>query len=93
MTLVKIVEELEKFDNESTIYVEEPWTEKSAGIVLYEQGLNEEVPLVAQKLRMKYFLEVFVARDFLEDWSISLNTKPTLNQKCHRLIQYAINDA
>ena len=42
---------------------------------------------------MTYFLEVFIARDVLDDWTASLQGPPTLEDKCTRLIDYAINDA
>lgn len=96
MTLLKIIEELETFDNESTIYAEEPWTENSKALVLHEPE-SGELPYEAKKLGLHYFLEVFVARDFLEDWAINLkaanlNAEPTVQQKFARLIHYAIYD-
>ncbi len=42
---------------------------------------------------MKYFLEVFIARDFLDDWTASVEEFPSLREKCARLIHYDINDA
>jgi hypothetical protein len=42
---------------------------------------------------MEYFLEVFIAREFLEDWRTNLEAEPTLEQKCARLIKYATDDA
>ncbi len=47
----------------------------------------------AQGLRMQYFLEVFVARDILEGWAVNQEREPTLQEKCARLILYAITDA
>jgi hypothetical protein len=40
-----------------------------------------------------YFLEIFIAREFLEDWKASLGAEPSMSQTCARLIQYAVNDA
>jgi len=91
MTLLKIIQELETFDNESTIYASRPWTENSEALVLREPG--EKIPLEGEKLGLIYFLEVSIAQDFLEDWAASLDTPPMLQQKCKRLIQYATNDA
>jgi hypothetical protein len=34
-----------------------------------------------ERLNMKYFLEVFIARDFLDDWTASLEEPPTLEEK------------
>jgi hypothetical protein len=90
MKLFKIVQELDALDNERTIYAAKPWTENSTAIVLREP---EEAPIEAEKLGLQYFLEVSVTRDFIEDWIASLDTVPTFQQKCIRLIQYATNDA
>lgn len=92
MTLIEIIRDLEALDGESTIYAAAPWIENSNAIVASEaQGGG--LPTEAAQLGLKYFLEVFIAREFLEDWSTSLQAEPTLQEKCARLIQYAINDA
>lgn len=44
-------------------------------------------------LDLKYFLEVNIARNFLQDWTASLETEPPLDAQCIRLIQYATFDA
>jgi hypothetical protein len=44
-------------------------------------------------MNLKYFLEVSIASDFLEDWIASLQDEPSASATCERLIQYAINDA
>ncbi len=51
------------------------------------------LPVGAQQLGLKYFLEVSIARQFLEDSAGNLGAQSTLHEKCARLIQYAINDA
>jgi hypothetical protein len=38
-------------------------------------------PANAERLNLKYFLEVFVARDFIESWTANCDTQPTLQQK------------
>ena len=42
---------------------------------------------------MKYFLEVDIAREVVEDWIASLGEKPNSTAICRRLIRYAIDDA
>lgn len=91
MTLIKLMQKLETFDNESTIYAAKPWTENSKALALHEPE-SGELPSEAKKLGLNYFLEVSIARDFLEDWTVSLDTAPTSQEKCLRLIQYATND-
>ena len=50
-------------------------------------------PTEAKQLGLKYFSEVFIAREFIEGWMANFDTQPTLQQKCAGLIQYAANDA
>ena len=92
MTLIEIVQELATFDSESTIYASKPWTSESRAIVAKEPdsgGCLKE----ARTQNLEYFIEVFVAIDFLGGWQSNLDTAPTVEQKCSRLIEYAINDA
>jgi len=51
------------------------------------------MPPEAEWLNLKYFLEVFIARNFIEDWTANCDAQPTLQQKCARLIAYAVSDA
>lgn len=92
MTLADILSSLDSFDPEGTIYATEPWTRDSAAIVAREPETGA-LPDEAEALGMKYFLEVFVARDFVADWKSALRREPTPQQTCDRLIRYAIHDA
>ena len=92
MTLIEVIRDLESFDNEGIICLTKPWTENSKAIVVVETEARQ-LPAEAAMLGMEYFLDVFVAREFLEDWTANLDARPTLQEKCARLIQYAINDA
>ena len=92
MKLIEIIRDLESFDNEGIICAVKPWAENSEAIVVVESGARR-CPAEAADLGMEYLLEVFVAREFLDGWVASLDTRPTLQEKCARLIQYAINDA
>jgi hypothetical protein len=89
MTLLEAVESLNSLDDQSTIYAAEPWTATSQTIVANEA--KGDLTVALQEGGLKYFLEVFVAREVLEDWIT--DTEPTLQDKCVRLIQYAKNDA
>jgi len=90
MTLIEAIRDLEKHEAEATIYAAKPWNEDSLALVAFEPN-DGTLPVGAENL--SYFLEVFVARDFLEDWIPSVDEEPTLQDRCARLIQYAINDA
>jgi hypothetical protein len=92
MTLLEVIRNLESFDGEGIICARKPWTENSQAVVIVEPGARR-LPTEAEKLGLEYFLEVFIAREFFEDWTANLDAKPTLQQKCARLIKYARNDA
>ena len=92
MTLKDIVEELAVLGDEATIYAAEPWASESKAVVAQEPpsgGLPEE----AKASGLRYFIEVAIARDFLEGWASTLGHAPSAQESCDRLIQYAINDA
>ena len=67
MTLVEAVAALDSLDEESTIYASRPWGSDSDVIVAHEPD-SGGLPLDAQRLGLTYFLEVFIARQFLEGW-------------------------
>jgi len=83
---------LDTLDERSTIYASRPWSDTSEAIAACEPEAGG-MPPEAERLNLKYFLEVFIARNFIEDWTANCNTQPTLQQKCARLIVYAVSDA
>lgn len=92
MKLLDVIRDLETLDEESTIYAAEPWTEDSEVIVSREPD-SGGLPPEAERRGLKYFLEVFIARDFAADWASHLGAQPSLQQKCARLIKYATTDS
>jgi len=89
---VAVIDNLESLDPDATIYVAEPWKVESLALVEFEPAAGG-LPEAAVRENLKYFLEVFVARDFLADWQMSLSQQPTAEERCERLIHYAVNDA
>ena len=90
--LVEIIGALSEFDVEDTIFASEPWSEGSSATVAREPLTGR--PLAEAKMAgMKYFLEISVAREFVEDWIATLEDPPSSHSLCERLIQYAIDDA
>jgi len=92
MTLLEAVALIESLDQEGTIYAEEPWTTDSSVLVLSEADEKEVVP-EAERSHLAYFIEVFLAREFIDDWALSRSVLPSLREKCERLIAYARTDA
>jgi hypothetical protein len=90
LTLLEAVRDLASLDDTSTIYAAEPFTENSEVLVAAEQQ-SRTLPKEVEERGLKYFLEVFIAREVLEDWVT--DAEPTLQEKCARIIQYANTDA
>lgn len=92
MTLLNAIMTLDELPEEATIYALEPWLPESKVVVLTEPD-GGGLPQEAEDAGLSYFLEVAIAREFLEDWQASLSSPVTSAQQCARLIQYALNDA
>ena len=90
MKLIEAVRQLPKLDEDLTIYARHPWV-SSTDVHLAVEGTDEEKKAKAEGLR--YFIEVSIARDFLDDWRATQKMRPSDEQSCARLIEYATNDA
>lgn len=90
MKLIEVVQQLATLDSAQTIYVRQPWSQLSEAKVAVE-GSEEEKKIRGEGL--SYFLEIFIARDFIDDWRKTQKRLPTDDQSCARLIEYATNDA
>jgi hypothetical protein len=76
-----------------TIYAERPWTTSSEAILVSPPP--EFIDAIRQGERaFDYFLEAFIARDFLGDL-MALGDGAAMSdyEQCERLIQYAESDA
>lgn len=92
LTLESVLRSLVPFNSDDTIYSAEPWNKGSAAIVVPEPDTGG-IPHEAQQYGLKYFLEVSVAREFLEDWKSGLNREPSSDELVERIIHYTIHDA
>lgn len=92
ITLNDIINQLDNFDSDDTLYVKKAWKPDSEVVVAAEPddgGVSDQ----AAKINAEYFIEIFLAIEFLEDWLSNLNQKPSAQDRYLLLIQYAINDA
>lgn len=87
-----VIDRLSELDSEDTIYASEPWTEQSKAMVAREPDAGG-LPPQASDGGMKYFLEVSIAQELVEDWLASLDEQPTPLAVCRCVIDYASNDA
>lgn len=92
MTLLEITRNLDCLDAGATIYARAPWAPTSEAVVTRELESGRSSP-EASSQSMEYFLEVFIARDFLADWTATLQRRPIEIEQCERLIEYATHDA
>ena len=91
MTLAELIERLDKFDNDCTIYAEKKpsWTAASRAVVCAES--DEEEANAPDGLI--YLLEVDIAKEAIEVWTRWSGRKPSIEEKCSAVIYYAENDA
>ncbi|MDX5630936.1 MULTISPECIES: hypothetical protein [unclassified Brenneria] len=92
MTLNDIINQIDSFDDDDTIYVVQPWKPDSKAVVATEPN-DGGLPDEAVKVNADYFLEIFLTKEFLEGWLSNLDQEPSSKDQCLRLIQYAENDA
>ena len=92
MTLNDLINQLYSFDEEKTIYAKRPWHPDTVATVATEPD-EGGIPDEAAEIGAEYFLEIFLANEFLEGWVSNLDKAPTIEEKCLRLIKYAENDA
>lgn len=92
MRLIDVVAAMESLDRDLTIYASEPWGGDSDASLEFEPE-DGELPPEAVAQGMKYFLEVFVAQEFLYGWMKSQTKTASYEERCERLIRHAIHDA
>jgi hypothetical protein len=91
MKLLEAIERLPSLNAKHTIYARHPWTPSSDAEVTPEEE-GQLVPSELDCQGYRYFLEVFIARDFVADLT-QIEPAYTPEQGCLRLIGYAENDA
>lgn len=94
MRLIELLEQVGDWNDEITkIYVAKPWS-CDALAVLVSPSPDTTEPLMRNGQTYDYFMETFLARDFLDDFAASLDGGTATNeQRCQRLVHYAVNDA
>jgi hypothetical protein len=93
MRLIELIARLHALDDAETIYAKEPWSEDCEATTAPEGESGGLVPHDLEMSGFKYFLEVFIAQEFVDDWRQSTGRMPSDREVCARLIQYAVNDA
>jgi hypothetical protein len=89
MKLFDLVSKIDELDNELTIYALNPWIPLTE-VVCATEPENGRVPTELKQLGYTYFLEVFIASEFIED--LSSSSTASAQERCERLILYASKD-
>lgn len=92
MKLVDIVNSINSIDEESIIFLENTKNFESDVILSFAEDGDSGFKEV-ENIKYYYLIEVFLAKEFIDDWITSLNYNPTKNEIAKRLYDYAINDA
>ncbi len=92
MTLESLVENINEIGEDLVIFQEKELSMNS-DVVLFNQDDDYSIERIKNNIRYVYFMEVFIAKDFINDLVNSLQTKPSTKDIALRLLEYAINDA
>lgn len=90
-TLSELIEKLDDFDDNSTIYAERnpEWSADSRAAI-YLQSENGEI--IDAPKDLSCFLEVYIAKEVIEEWKERCSRKPSTEDICNAVIYYAEND-
>jgi hypothetical protein len=91
MTLEYLVANIDEFDEELVIFQKDELSIDSE-VILFERDEDDTVR-IKDGIKYVYFLEFFIAKEFIEDWVSRSNFKPNVKEIALRLLQYAIYDA
>jgi hypothetical protein len=101
MNLREVIQNIGSFDEEGSIFALKfngKYSASSEAEVLEMSDDELQLPtaeVAEQRCPGKsYFLEVFLVKEFLEDWATNHNGKqPSIEEACDCLIYYAENDS
>lgn len=93
MELIELLKQSDQWQDDATIYVARPWS-SNAQAVLLRPSPDTTASVEQNGRRFDYFLEAFIARDFLDDFAASPDgSRVSEIQRCERLVRYAEEDA
>ncbi len=93
MRLIDAVREAPEWSDDLIIYVLAPWSPDAETVFVVAEG-NTTEPVTFHGRDYDYFLETFIARDFIEEYSATTEGAAVSElERCERLIKYARDDA
>ncbi len=92
MKLIDFVKIITDVDDELIIFQENKEDFNSDIILSYGKDGDNGIKINGNK-KYYYLIEVFLAKEFVQDWIQSLDFIPNEGQIAKRLFKYALNDA
>ncbi|MDR1714982.1 MAG: hypothetical protein LBS20_03985 [Prevotella sp.] len=92
MKLSDLVDKMDNIDDDLIVFLEDINDYNSDIILEYGEENDRGIKLSDGK-DYYYLLEVFLAKEFINDWKNSLDYIPNKNEIAKRLYEYGINDA
>ena len=92
MTLEELVHNINEQDENLIIFQKEVLSIDSE-VVLFERDDDDSTTRTNDGIKYVYFLEMFLAQEFVSDWIESQKIKPDTREIAQRLLQYATYDA
>jgi len=92
MKLIDLIKDIENVDQDYIIFQEYRDNPNSNIILSYAEEGDRGIKEHAGR-KYYYLIEVFLAKEFVDDWKASLNYNPSFEETVKRLYDYAINDA
>jgi hypothetical protein len=92
MKLIDFIESINDWDESSIIFLENQSNRFSDIIFSFAEEGDSGIKIV-NEINYFYLIEVFLAKEFVEDWVSSLNYTPTSDETAKRLYEYSIYDA
>ncbi|MGF7041125.1 hypothetical protein [Mucilaginibacter lappiensis] len=92
MKLVDVIKIIESINEEQIIF-QENMEDFNSDIILSTGDEGDGGIKVVDTKKYYYLIEIFLAKEFIEDWVETLTYAPDHNEIAKRLYNYAINDA
>lgn len=92
MKLIDLIDEIENIEEDLIIFQENE-DDFNSDIILSHGEENDGGIKVVNEQKYYYLIEVFLAKEFIEDWLQNIDYAPSKSDIAKRLYEYAHNDA
>lgn len=92
MKLKDVVKDLKNTNDDLIIFLGNE-KDVNSDVILSSGEPNDGGIKIRNGITYHYLIEVFLAKEFVEDWIQSLDYSPNEDEIAKRLFEYAINDA